>query len=63
MEKQRVENIIKQVLWNPQVTYPPVSYTITSEGTEPYTAKYIDIGDFNSFLDRLEKQLISRLTN
>lgn len=57
-----MEEIIKQVLYNPQVSYPPISYTITSEGVEPYTAKYIDEGDFKKYLKRLEKQLIDRLS-
>lgn len=64
MTKEQIEAIIKQILYNPQVSYPPISYTITDEsGDEPYHSQYIDMGDFHSYLERLEKQLISRLTN
>lgn len=63
MEKEKIIEIIKQVLHNPQVSAPPISYTITQEGEEPYTSKYIDIGDFESFIERLEKQLIYRINS
>lgn len=57
------EKIIKQVFRNPQVQMPPISYKITDVGinkNKDYTSEYIDVGDFKSFLDRLEKQLIYR---
>ena len=62
MAKERIIEIIKQVLHNPQVSPPPISYTITEEGTDEYTSKYIDIRDFESYIERLEKQLIYRFT-
>lgn len=60
----KAEEIIKQVFHNPQVAHPPISYRITDVDTcdeeNSYTSEYIDVGDFKSFLDRLEKQLIYR---
>lgn len=62
MEEEKLKEIIKQILYNPQVTPPPISYSITSKEVDgDYTADYIDIGDFNSYLKRLEAQLIFRL--
>ena len=59
-----IEKIIHQVFHNPQVTFPPISYTITDHGNtsdDTYTSEYIDHADFKDFLVRLEKQLIARL--
>lgn len=56
------EEIIKQVLYNPQVTKPPISYSITSkDAQDDYTSDYIDVADFDSYVKRLEAQLIYRL--
>ena len=60
-----VGEIINQVLCNPQVSYPPISYSITAydhSDDENYVSEYIDRADFDSYLKRLESQLISRLT-
>jgi hypothetical protein len=64
MPKERIAEIIQQVIRNPQVSFPPISYRITDIGVggEDYTSEYIDMGDFKSYLDRLEKQLVSRLS-
>ena len=59
MEKE-LEKIIEQVLYNPQVSYPPVSYKIT-DVSENYKSEYIDKGDFDCYLKRLKIQLIFRL--
>lgn len=63
MSEEIVKEIIKQVLFNPQVNYPPISYKIEELGIEPYKSQYIDKEDFESYLKRLEKQLIMRLTS
>ena len=64
MEKIKIEEIIKQVLYNPQVSYPALSYVIEDKnGEDSYKSEYIDIEDFKKYLERLEKQLIIRLTN
>ncbi len=64
MEKERVIEIIKQVIHNPQVSTPPISYEITDFGNQKkYSSQYIDIADFKSYLERLEKQLINRIKN
>jgi hypothetical protein len=65
MRKERIEEVIKQVLYNPQISYPPISYKITdvSHMGEDYTSSYMDEGDFKKYLERLEKQLVSRLTD
>lgn len=57
------EQIIKQVLHNPQVTPPPISYTITDHDCtgDDYKSQFIDIADFNDYLARLEAQLLYRL--
>ena len=66
MKKKRIKEIIKQIIHNPQVTPPAISYKITDvshlEG-KSYTSEYIDKGDFKRYLKDLEKQLIYRLTN
>lgn len=58
------KEIIKQVFHNPQVSHPPISYKITDieNGGDGYKSEYIDVADFRSYLIRLEKQLIFRLT-
>lgn len=65
MKEERLKEIIKQVLYNPQVVSPAISYEITDKGAgdkgEDYTSKYIDIGDFKRYVKDLEKQLIFRL--
>ncbi len=62
-----MEEIVKQVLYNPQVAYPPISYEITdisnTGASENYKSQYIDINDFKSYLERLEKQLVYRLSS
>jgi hypothetical protein len=61
---EKVTEIIKQVIHNPQVSRPPISYVITDKSSYykgDYTAEYIDKGDFDSYLEELEKQLIFRL--
>ncbi len=63
MEKTRVEEIIKQVLFNPQVSRPSVSYAIEDKSEDGYSSEYIDVKDFDIYLERLEKQLVSRLTS
>lgn len=62
MKKERVEEIIKQVLHNPQVRFPPISYKITDVGAG-YSSEYIDVEDFKHYLEHLEHQLISRLSD
>lgn len=62
---REIKKIIKQVLFNPQVAFPPISYRITdkSGGVDgDYTSNYIDKKDFERYLKDLEKQLIYRLT-
>lgn len=64
MEKGKLQEIIKQVLYNPQVSFPPISYRITDfGGEEEYTSAYMDVKDFNRYRERLEAQLISRLAS
>lgn len=66
MNKERIKEIINQVLYNPQVTNPVISYTITDHShteDKSYTSEYIDKGDFEKYLKRLEKQLIDRLSS
>ena len=55
MDKE--QEIIKQVFYNSQVSFPPISYKITDTGKESYTSEYIDVEDFKKYLIRLEKQL------
>ena len=63
MEGEKIAEIIKQVLNNPQIANPPISYKITDVSSKiNYSSEYIDIADFKKFLNRLEKQLIVRLT-
>lgn len=66
MEKKEIEEIIKQVLYNPQVTNPAISYIITDvkigDKGEDYVSEYIDVGDFNRYVKDLERQLVYRLT-
>lgn len=63
MEKEKIEEIIKQVLYNPQVSYPPISYSITDKDpTGDYESEYIDIQDFHIYIKSLGKQLVKRLT-
>lgn len=63
MSNEKIKEAIHQVLYNPQVSYPPISYKITDVSIEKdYSSEYIDIGDFKKYLSRLEEQLISRLT-
>lgn len=58
-----IPEIIKQVLYNPQVSYPPISYRIkdTEYDGQGYESEYIDIKDFKRYLKRLEQQLNFRL--
>jgi SPX domain protein involved in polyphosphate accumulation len=70
MKDERIKEIIKQVLFNPQTAYPAISYKITDVASDmyedyddSYTSQYIDIEDFKLYLERLEKQLVSRLTD
>lgn len=63
MPNERIEEIIKQVINKPQVSFPPVSYKITDMSSGGYTAEYIDMGDFKKYVERLEKQLIYRLNS
>lgn len=67
MEKEEIEKIIKQVLYNPQVTNPPISYKITDVSNNfknnDYTSEYMDVKDFERYLADLEKQLVYRLTS
>lgn len=56
-----IPEIIHQVLFNPQVSYPPATYSITDKGEANYTSDYIDVEDFRLYLRRLEEQLIKRL--
>ena len=56
-------DIIKQVLHNPQVSPPALSYKITDMGSEGYTSEYIDKKDFDLYVKRLEKTLLYRLEN
>ena len=66
MNKEKIIEVIKQVIHNPQVLPPPITYTITQNrilDDENYTADYIDKGDFDSFMKRFEKQLIYRINN
>ena len=57
-----IKKIIKQVLYNPQVSYPPISYGITDFSTDKkYISKYMDETDFHNYLERLEQQLVFRL--
>lgn len=65
MKPEQIIEIIKQVIHNPQVSPPPITYSITEKNvTIPeYTSDYIDVDDFKSFMERLEKQLISRFNN
>lgn len=60
-----MEEIIKKVLYNPQVSHPPISYEIAdianTSDEKSYKSQYIDIKDFQEYLKRLEKQLIYRL--
>lgn len=60
-----ISEIVKQVLFNPQVTHPAISYKVTDVGIvdDEYSSDYIDVRDFNSYLNRLEKQLIDRLVS
>lgn len=62
MKKERIEEIVHQVLYNPQVSYPPISYEITDKSSEDYTSEYMDKRDFMTFLERLEAQLVSRFS-
>lgn len=55
-----VEGIVKQVLHNPQVSHPPISYQIIDRA-DGYDSEYIDVEDFRSYLKRLEDQLVYRL--
>ena len=64
MTNEQIKKAIHQVLYNPQVSYPPTSYAITEKGgiaQDEYSSEYMDIEDFKSYLKRLEEQLISRL--
>lgn len=67
MEKNRIEEIVKQVLCNPQVSYPSISYKITDvahgSSDDSYTSEYIDMGDFKRYLVRLQERLIYRLSH
>lgn len=66
MKEEKLVEIIKQVIHNPQVSYPPISYEIKDCATgaeEGYTSKYIDKEDFDLFMKRLEERLIIRLTH
>lgn len=65
MNNERLKEVIKQVLYNPQVISPPISYEIIDKGCgdkgEDYTSKYMDVKDFDRYVKDLEKQLIYRL--
>ncbi len=65
MEREELKKIIKQVIYNPQVLRPPITYRITDVDNtgriKGYTSNYIDEGDFDGYLERLEAQLIYRL--
>lgn len=66
MKKMLNQTIVHQVLYNPQVSYPPISYIIEDKAVVDrkgggYRAKYIDKGDFDDYLERLEIQLNYRL--
>lgn len=66
MNEERIKEIVKQVLFNPQVTNPPISYTITDHyytDDKSYTSEYIDKGDFEKYLKRLEEQLVYRFNS
>lgn len=67
MEKERIAEIVNEVLFNPQVSYPGISYVITDvvhlSPEDSYKSRYMDEQDFELYLKRLEKQLILRLTN
>ena len=56
MKKEELKKIIKQVIYNPQVSFPPISYKITDvshTNRESFTSEYIDI---------MERVLVCRLT-
>ncbi len=65
MTKEKLKEMVNQIIHNPQVSYPPVSYMITdinhTDEGNTYTSSYIDTRDFDDFLRRLEKQFISRI--
>ena len=61
MVMKEVKKIIKHVLYNPQVSYPPISYKIEDVSSESYRSSYMDEKDFKTYLKRLEKRLIYRL--
>jgi len=63
--EKKIRDTIKQVLHNPQVTYPPTSYTIIERGhgeDKDYKSDYIDKEDFKRFMKDLEKQLMYRFS-
>jgi len=60
-QREIIKKIVWQVIHNPQVSFPPTSYVITDKSAK-YTSLYIDKKDFDSYLKRLEKQLVYRLT-
>lgn len=58
---KEIKAVVKQVIRNPQVVPPAISYTIKDHGCEGYTSKYIDVDCFNRYKKDLEKVLVSRL--
>lgn len=60
LTNKKIKEIIKQVLYNPQVSLPPVTYRIKDNSAE-YESEYVDILDVKSYLKRLEQQLLFRL--
>jgi len=58
--EKEVMKIIKEVIHNPQVSLPAISYKITdvdNMNEQSYTSEYIDKRDFKSYLKRLEAQI------
>ncbi len=63
MTKEKVIEIIRQVIHNPQVSPPPISYEIKDYAEEGYISKYIDVGDFDRYMENLEEAITRRITN